>query len=374
MKNRRIDPQVADMKGRAVRARRMATGVVAGLTAVVLSACAASNEQEASGSELSGELNGAGASSQEAAVQAITEGFQTAHPSVTVNYDPVGSGSGREQFIAGGVDFAGTDVPLDKKERADAATKCGGEVIEVPTYLSPIAVVFNVPGIDTLNLDADTIAGIFNGDITNWSDQQIVRTNPDVDLPDLEITTVHRSDKSGTTENFTEYLALASDGWPHDPAESWPLRTGEGAEGTSGVVSAVRNGDGTIGYADASQTRGLGIANVKVGNEFVAYSPETASNALAASSRNDTTSDSMLTFTLDRTTTKADTYPLVLVSYQLACTRYGSQTTADLVRAWLEYVASPDGQAASARGAGSAPIPDDIQDDIQNIADMIEAG
>src|SRR5699024_12034628 len=103
---------------------------------------------------------------EETAIVPITKQHQNANPMIRVNYDPVGSGSGREQFIAGGVDFAGTDVPLDKKERADAATKCGGEVIEVPTYLSPIAVVFNVPGIDTLNLDADTIAGIFNGDIT----------------------------------------------------------------------------------------------------------------------------------------------------------------------------------------------------------------
>src|SRR5699024_3327444 len=196
---------------------------------------------------------------------------------------------------------------------------------------------------------------------THWSDKQIAQTNPDADLPDLAITAVHRSDKSGTTGNFTDYLAAASDAWPHGSVESWPQDSGEGAEGTSGVVSAVRNGEGTIGYADASQARELSIASIKVGSEFVDYSPEAASKALEVSERADATSDSVLTFELDRTTSETGTYPLILVSYQLACTQYKSASTADLVRAWLGHVAGPEGQSASADGAGSAPLPESLQ-------------
>src|SRR5690606_5922452 len=162
-------------------------------------------------SSLSGELSGAGASSQEPAMPAWIAGFQSANPDVTVAYDPVGSGGGRKQFLEGGTQFGGTDSALKDDELALAAEVCApGEFLEVPLYISPIAVAFNLPGIDTLNMSAETIAKIFDGRITRWDDSAIAEANPGVDLPDLAIMPVNRSDESGTSENFTEYLAAAA--------------------------------------------------------------------------------------------------------------------------------------------------------------------
>ncbi|MCY7289822.1 MAG: phosphate ABC transporter substrate-binding protein PstS, partial [Cryobacterium sp.] len=185
--------------------RTTAPAVTALALALTLSACGAGNEDTgstgASDSSLSGTLNAGGASSQEAAVAAWKAGFQTANPDVTVNYDPAGSGAGREQFIAGGLDLAGSDAYLDDEELAAAKERCGSDIVEVPTYVSPIAVVFKLEGVDELNLSPKTVGAIFEGTITSWDDAAIAADNPDADLPSTKITPVHRSDDSGTTKN-----------------------------------------------------------------------------------------------------------------------------------------------------------------------------
>ena len=130
------------------------------------------------------------------------------------------------------------------------------------------------------------IAAIFDGKITKWNDPKIAADNPDADLPAETITPVHRADDSGTTDNFTDYLSQAGEGaWPHEPDGLWPTKGGEAASGTSGLVAAVKNGTGTIGYADASQAGDLGIASVKVGDEYVAPTPEAAAKVLEVSPR-----------------------------------------------------------------------------------------
>ncbi|MBR7502549.1 extracellular solute-binding protein, partial [Mycobacterium tuberculosis] len=144
--------------------------------------------------------------------------------------------------------------------------------------ISPIAVAFNVEGVDSLNLSPQTIAGIFKGEITNWNDEKIAADNPDAKLPDLTTTAAHRADDSGTTENFTEYLkATAGDVWDEEPDGNFPKNYGgEAAQGTDGVVQTVTDTNGAIGYADASAVGSLGTAKVKVGDEFVELSPEAA--------------------------------------------------------------------------------------------------
>ncbi|MFI5426833.1 phosphate ABC transporter substrate-binding protein PstS [Aeromicrobium sp. UC242_57] len=253
-----------------------------------LSACGAGNESSdgadtdnASGATVSGTLNGAGASSQEAAIAAWKAAFQTTNSGATVNYDPVGSGGGREQFIAGGVSFAGSDAYLDDEELAKAKAKCGTDIVEIPVYVSPIAVIYNLDGVDDLQLSPKTVGAIFEGTITKWDDAAIKADNPDATLPSTNITAVHRSDDSGTTKNFTDYLDQASDGgWTQGEVETWPIKGGEAAEGTSGVVSAVKSGNGTIGYADESQAGELGKAKIKVGDAFVEPTPEAAAQVL----------------------------------------------------------------------------------------------
>lgn len=341
-----------------------------------LTACAASNESDDSGdttsSSLSGDLNGAGATSQEAAMAAWRSGFQQSNPDVTVNYDAVGSGGGREQFLAGGVEFAGSDDYLSDDELATAEGVCGGEAYEYPVYVSPIAVIYNLPGVEDLQLTPDTLASIFAGDITKWNDSAIADQNPDADLPSSDITPVHRSDESGTTANFTDYLSQAApDQWTYGSVETWPIKGGEAADGTSGVVSAVKGGDGTIGYADASQAGDLGKALVEVGGEFVGPTAEAASQILDVSEPAPGATDTQITIEVNRTPDEAGVYPIVLISYQVVCSSYDSQDTVDLVKGFASYVVSDDGQQAAAGSAGSAPITESIQSQAQSAIDSI---
>ncbi len=193
-------------------------------------------EETTAGGDLSGQLSGAGASSQAAAMQAWQAGIQAINPDLTVNYDPVGSGGGREQFTAGGIAFAGSDAALDEEERAGRTSVAASATSRSRLHL-PVAVAFNLPGIDSLNMDATLIANIFNQQVTTWDDPAIAELNPDVELPSSSITPVNRSDESGTTENFDEYLfAAAPDDWPYEPSGVWPVSGGEAAQGTSGVV------------------------------------------------------------------------------------------------------------------------------------------
>jgi phosphate transport system substrate-binding protein len=353
---------------------------VAALSALALALTACGNDDDSSDDEggsaessLSGTLNGAGASSQQAGMAAWIAGFQTANPDVTVNYDPVGSGGGREQFISGGVDFAGSDAYLDDEELAAASDRCGaGEALDLANYIAPIAVAFNLEGIDTLNLTHDTVAQIFDGQITNWSDDAIAATNEGVELPDLRITPVHRADDSGTTDNFTEYLAeTAPDSWPYDPDGVWPTSGGEAAQGTSGVVQAINSGNGAIGYIDASQVGDLGTAAVGDGSgEFSPYSAEASAEAVSASPLVEGRPELDGAIELDR----AAGYPIVLVSYHIVCTTYETQAEVDLVTSFMEYIISEEGQAQAEANAGNAPINDTLRERSQAAIDAITVG
>ncbi|WP_188742550.1 phosphate ABC transporter substrate-binding protein PstS [Agromyces bauzanensis] len=353
--------------------------VIAVTAALALSSCA-SNEggatPEESPSSLSGNLVGAGASSQDAAQKAWTAGFQTANPDVTINYDPTGSGAGRETFLQGASDFAGSDRAFDDEEiAAGGFAKCAPDssIVELPLYVSPIAVIFNLEGVDTLDLDPATLAGIFAGTITKWNDPAIAALNEGVELPDQAITPVHRSDDSGTTENFTDYLfAAAPEVWTWEADGVWPFEGGEAAQGTSGVVDAVTNGTGTIGYADASRAGDLGTVAVQVGDEFVPYSPEAAAAIVDASPFVEGRAEGDLAIELDRSPSEGGVYPIVLVSYLVACQEYAEPENVELVKAYLSYIASPEGQDVAAADAGSAPISDTLREKVVAAIDSIQ--
>ena len=358
-------------------------GAVAAVAALALAGCASNEtpggttDETTAASDLSGEISGGGASSQEVAVQAWTAGFQTANPDVTINYDPAGSGAGRESFQAGAFPFAGSDRAFKVEEiEAGPFDSCvdGSGIIELPTYISPIAIIFNVEGVDSLNLDAATAAGLFAGTITNWNDPAIAALNPDATLPDLAVTPVHRADDSGTTENFTDYLfQTAGDVWTSEPDGVWPLSSGEAAQGTSGVVSAVAGGNGTIGYADASRAaeEGLSTAAIQVGDEFVEYSPEAAAAIVDASPLEEGRGEGDLAIELQRTSEEAGVYPIVLVSYMIACQEYADAAVAPIVKGYLEYVASAEGQDAAAAAAGNAPISDALREQVNAAIELI---
>lgn len=375
--------------------RRNKFFAAAGLTlagALTLSACgggAATNTGGSAGGEtsgaaagaaagdLSGSVSGAGASSMQAAQQAWVANFQQVEPGLTVTYDPVGSGAGVEQFLSGGTVFGGTDAAFTEEEFTAASERCeGGNGVNFPVYISPIAIVFNLEGVDSLNMSASTIAKIFSGEITSWSDPEIAEQNPDATLPDQEIAPVHRSDGSGTTENFTDYLAEAApDAWTHEPGEAWPIEGGQSGDGTAGLVDVVNGTPGTIGYADASQAGDLGTVAVEVAGENVPYSAEAAAAAVEASPRSeeDYVPESSIVVDLERTPDEA-TYPIVLISYFMMCDTYTDAATGEGVQAYAEYITSDEGQQIAAQNAGAAPLSDGLQEDITAILEGMTIG
>jgi phosphate transport system substrate-binding protein len=362
--------------------RRAVVPTVAALTlGFGMTACSSGNDTSgsdtASASDLSGTLAGGGSSAQDKAQQAWRAAFQTENPDVTITYDPVGSGDGRANFISGAYAFAGSDSYLndDEGELSAAKKTCSDEdAIEVPAYVSPIAVTFNLPGVDSLNLSAKTISMIFDGKITKWNDEAIAADNDGVDLPDTAISPVHRSDDSGTTKNFTDYLSKAGEGaWTYDADSLWPIKGGEAAEGTSGVVGAVTDGEGAIGYADESAIKDtdLGVVSIKVGDAFNAPSAEGAAQVVANSPRAEGRPAVDMAIDIDRTSTEEGAYPLLLTSYLIACQHYTDAAQADLVKGFLSYIVSSDGQAAAAAEAGSAPLDSALSEEAAGIVEAI---
>ncbi len=375
----------------SARARIVAVGLATS-GALLLAGCGAANEAAApaapgggaAAKTLSGEISGVGSSAQGSAMEAWAAAFQKTNPDATVAYDPAGSGAGRTAFIAGGAtSFAGSDAyfkddaenPDPVEQELTAATeRCGGNLIELPLYISPIAVIFNLEGVDSINLSAATIANIFNGAITDWSDPAITADNGTA-LAAGPITPVNRSDDSGTTENFTDYLSQAApEAWTFEPDGVWPVAGGEAAQGTSGVVAAVEGGAGTIGYADASRAGKLGVVQVGVGDAFVGPTPEAAAAVLEASTRVEGRGEFSFAYDLARDTTEAGTYPVVLVAYTSACGTYEDAEQGALTAAFFNYIASAEGQEAATETAGNAPIPESLRTEIAPALAAINAG
>ncbi len=352
--------------------------VLAASAVLALTAAACGSSDSGSSGGASGTIAGAGSSAQQAAQEAWTAKFESNNSDATVSYDAIGSGGGRDQFIAGGsTAFAGSDAAFDSGELPEATKRCsgeGGELVEIPVYISPLAIVYNLPGVDNLQLSPDTTAKMFKGEITTWDDPAIKADNPGVDLPSTKVTPVHRSDESGTTFNFTDYLHEAAPSvWTFDADGNWPLKSGESGAQTSGVIQAVTAGEGTIGYADDSQAGDLGVAKVKVGSTYVAPSAAGATADFDVSQKDPALSPGKYVFayTVERTSTDPKNYPLLLVSWLMGCTKYKDSSTTDLVKAYFNFVISDEGQQVAAQNAGSAPIGPTIKTEDQKAVDAI---
>ncbi|MFT4234562.1 MAG: phosphate ABC transporter substrate-binding protein PstS [Microbacterium sp.] len=356
---------------------------VTAIAALALAGCATnegstdttSDSSADTSAELSGTLNGIGSSAQGTAETTWAAGIQGSNPDLTINYDPQGSGAGREAFLGGSADFAGSDAALSDDELAGTAALCadGTTPIDLPVYISPIAIAFNLDGVDELNLDAETIAKIFKGEITTWDDDALTALNPDVDLPSSTINVVHRSDDSGTTQNFTDYLHdTAGDVWDAEAAQTYPYEVGEGAKGTSGVADTTTNTAGSITYIDESGAGDLSIAKLKVGDDFTELSADGAAAVVAASPLVEGRAAGDLAIDIDRTVTDAGAWPLVLVSYIIACQDYTDDDKGALVSAYAQYVATSDAQEAAASEAGSAPLSDALATKVEAAAATIQ--
>ena len=359
---------------KALRFSRHAAIAVIAAGALALTACGSDNPTEAANGgsssagkgKVTGTLTGIGSSAQGAAMDVWKSEFATASQGANVQYSPDGSGAGRKALLDGSAQFGGSDAYLKDEEYASSTTQCGPDgALNIPVYISPIAVAFNLPDIKELNLDAVTVAKIFRGEISKWDDPAIAELNPDSSLPDLAVTPVNRSDDSGTTTNFTEYLAAAApEAWTDKASGVWPASLkGENAKGTSGVVKTVTDTPGAVTYADDSAVSGkLGIARIKVGESFTKISAEAAAKAVDAGKPVEGRNANDLSIKLDRTTTVEGAYPIVLVSFHVVCSAYADQKTVDLVKAFESYVVSDAGQTAAADAAKSAPLSKTLAD------------
>ncbi len=306
------------------------------------------------GTETSVTLNASGATFQKAYQEVAIEGFGKTNPKTKINYGAGGSGKGRQDFADQVVDFACTDAPY---KDADLAKVKGGEFFYFPNVLGAITVSFNVEGVDKLNLSAETLAKIFQRDIKKWNDPAIAADNKDAKLPDADIVVAHRSDGSGTTENFTKYLDKASGGaWKLKAGSTveWPADTQAG-NGNGGVAQIVKSTKGAIGYVDLSDAKASDLKYAAIKNQAGKFTDPTA-EAVSAAGDGIEVNDKLLFSALDA---KGDAaYPITAQSWCMAYAK--PKAHAAEIKAYFKYMLT-DGQKLLAE-IDFAPIPKALQD------------
>ncbi|HEY3633358.1 MAG TPA: phosphate ABC transporter substrate-binding protein PstS [Jatrophihabitantaceae bacterium] len=316
------------------------------------------------GACVSGSLKAEGSTAQTNAIQQWIKDYKS-KCGADIAYNATGSGAGVKQFNGNQVDFAGSDSALNptKGEVAAAAKRCGGPALDLPMVTGPIALAFKVKGVSDLTLNPDTIAKIFTGKITKWDDPAIKALNSGASLPSTNITVFYRSDESGTTENFEKYLAaVAPSVFTAAPSKTWAGK-GQGKAKSQGVQQAISSTEGSIGYLEWSfaGSAGLSMAKVDNGGGAVALDADSAGKAVSAATVTGTGDD--LTLKLDYATKTAGAYPIILVTYEIACAKYSDPKIGSLVKAFLTYTAG-DGQAGL-KDLGYAPLPSDIDAKVQ---------
>jgi phosphate transport system substrate-binding protein len=284
---------------------------------------------------LRGQMAGSGATSQKNSIDAWKLGYNAYYPNISVAYDPKGSGGGRKDIISGASIFAASDKLLSDEEIKLSKSVCGSNgVIQIPTYISKIEIIFNLDNIKSLSLDNKTITAIFSGKITNWSDSLIKLQNPQINLPNKLITVVRRSDDSGTNDTLTSFFSKTDESlWQWGETSSWPssiASLSQGAQGTAGVVIVSSLGDGTISYADSAQVGTLGV--VAMDN------------------------------------------PIMQISYMLACSHYNDIIAGQFVKSWLGYIISKSGQELSHNVSNSMVLNDSQTNQAKKDIDSITIG
>ena len=315
----------------------------------------------------SGTISGAGSTFVQTIVQQWIKDFSARCPEATVNYQGVGSGAGIQQFTSGTVDFAGSDVPLKPEEQVAAEAK-HGSVVHIPWSAGGIAVEYNLPGIDDLKLTGEAVAGIFAGKVTRWDDPVIAGSNTGTRLPATPIRVVHRSDGSGTTAAFTEYLTKAAPSvWTAGSGKDVKWPTGEGAKGSDGVTAAVKQAAGAIGYAELSFAEGAGLGVAKIANASGAFVGPEGDAVAAALTSAEVPAD--LKMKIDYAPKTAGAYPISTATYVIVPQSPADSAKAKLIRAFVTY-ALQDGQD-SAKTLYYAPLPESLVDKAVTVADSI---
>ncbi len=284
--------------------------------------------------------------------------YSQKNPNVTVNYQSIGSGGGIQQFTAKTVDFGATDVPMNPQELARA----GQPVLQIPVTLGGAAIAYNLPGVtQQLRLTRQTVADIYLGTITKWNDPGIVKTNAGVKLPDMPIVVVHRSDGSGTSYIFTDFLSHVSPQWKArggtGKSVSWPAPSAVGAKGNEGVAGQIRSTPGAIGYVELAYVIENNMANALLQNRagrWVAITPETVAAAAATKPEVSATNFSIVDAPGE------NSWPISGYSWIVIWKKPSDPVRGRLVHDVLAWLVGPEGQA-NAKSVDYVPLPPNVQ-------------
>ncbi|TAM71504.1 phosphate ABC transporter substrate-binding protein PstS [Mycobacterium sp.] len=306
-------------------------------------------------------LKASGSTAQANAMTRFVNAFEQACPGQTLNYTANGSGAGISEFNGKQTDFGGSDSPLAANEYAAAQQRCGSPAWNLPVVFGPIAITYNVTGLDSLSLDGPTAAKIFNGTITTWNDPAIQALNTGVTLPAVPIHVVFRNDESGTTDNFQKYLNAASDGaWGRGAGKTFKGGVGEGAKGNDGTSAAIKATQGSITYNEWSfaQAQKLNMAKVitSAGPDAVAINAESVGKTIAGAKISGQGNDLVLDTLSFYKPKQSGSYPIVLATYEIVCSKYPDSAIGTAVKAFLQSTigAGQNGLADN----GYIPIPD----------------
>jgi phosphate transport system substrate-binding protein len=380
-----VDHHIVPIEGIRLKVKRFGAALIILVTvAAILSACgsnnsiggsaptAASPEKVACGGKPA--LNASGSTAQENAMSRFIKAFEQDCPGQSLNYTANGSGAGIGEFVGGQTDFGGSDSPLNRGEYAKADQRCGSPTWNLPVVFGPIAVAYNVNGLTSLNLSGPVIAQIFNGQITMWNDAAIGLLNLGVKMPAEPIRVVFRSDESGTTDNFQKYLDTASAGtWGYPAGKKFNGGVGEGARGSDGAAAAVKSTEGSISYIEWSFAQAQQLNTAKVittaGPEPVAVSPETVGKTISSAwfmrKGNDLALDTISFYRPNQ----PGSYPIVLATYEIVCSKYQDAQVGAAVKAFLQS-AIGDGQNDLA-SHGYMPIPAELKSRLSSAINAI---
>ena len=312
-------------------------------------------------------LLGSGATFPYPQIAAWIDDFTKKHPDISINYNPTGSGTGQEQFFTKVVDFAASDPPISKAKWEEWK----GKFVQMPFVIGAVVVTYNLPGAEGLKLDAETIALIYKGEIQYWNDERIRKLNPEINLPNKRIIAVHRSDSSGTTDVFTNFLHKAAPNvWPKElvgKSIEWPvdkLGNGVGGKGNQGVAEVLRTTEGSIGYVELNYAVELNMPTALIKNEegyFVMANETTIMEAArGALAKLPSSPDGDFSGDLDAILYAPGklSYPIASFSHLLFYTSYPEDKVA-AIKEFIKYV-NTEGQEKVIRGY--IPIPKEVRE------------
>jgi phosphate transport system substrate-binding protein len=357
--------------------RRSAFGLAAVAIALTAAACGSSSSTSSnttttaggSGAKTqcaTGTISGAGSTFVQTILQQWIKNYQNSCSGSTINYQGVGSGAGIQQFTAGTTNFGASDVPFAASEQSAANAKYPPVALQIPWAAGPVAIEYNLSGVNNIKLSANTVASIFAGKIKTWNDPAIAADNSGTTLPSTPIQVVHRSDASGTTAAFTGYMTSAAGTvWTFGAAKDVPFPTGQGAKGSDGVTAVVKQTNGAIGYSELSYPKGAGVQTASIKNASGQFVQPSSAGATAALSGTTVNTDG--TAKINYQATGSTVYPISTLTWVMVPQKPPSQGT--LLKDFILYALGQGQQSATQ--LFYAPLPSSVAQQSQNIANSI---